>query len=683
MMKYFEMNEQRHRRDVWFDNVRDHIYGWVNPDGSSKIPQFDAPWREVIWVLPALYSGTQKYIDLANLMLGSFNSPAKITSSKLDESHGKQFAVFQSNCIATNFNAFGHLMSDTAKTVSEWHCNALFRNFDGSAQPDYKFHGANDNMPMMGTTGLILGGESLGNEQAVKHGYWNLQQVRRHLSRCAWMSEFNSSTYSPITLCNVARIATLAKNENIRQLALEIEHRIWAEILLHYHPSTKMQAGPHQRAYSIDSAGHNHSLQALLWLAFGAEKIGRDIMKSYFSPDGTEVVHFGGNYAQSIAEFTDMFDCELHMPEALAELIEKRSYPVHHKGRSEVISTFDSQSGTVYTTTYMEEDFSLGSSTIPLCGGEQTNQLYATYKYKPKVKTFRDASTMFYRYFIDNSLIGEQETSVDGNYHSDIFQPNQAWCYTMQKDNVGLLSLMPNLSHAPLTTDTLKLAIAFPAHYGSISRIISNNGNLTFGDELVEPEPISLEGGEVFINIIPLLPTNLPRRAALRFSKQHKYEVLELINYEGELREFSRSELAQVLNGMVMTIESKSKYSSLEAFHREKSACIVQDYLFVKHRFLQVFRDDVDFELVYTPEPFGIQTETIDGRPIERPMFESNQLNVNTLPFLTGKVERNFPFFPWNKLDCISFENSWLIGSRGLDGEKNYSNRSSGLKNSI
>lgn len=682
---YYYQEGQNNRREQWFSKVREQLHNYINPDGTGKIPQFSPPWREVVWILPALYTGDQKMIDLANKMVAGFNSAPTVKYDKLAEQHGKQFGIFQSNTLANLLNIHGEKMTSTARDVAEWHARATFRRFDGSAQPDYRFHGANDNMPMMATCGLILGGEAIGNQDAVEHGLWNLHQLRRHLSRCAWISEYNSSTYSPITLAGAARIASHTQSEEIRQLALDIEQRIWAELLLHYHPGTYMQAGPHCRAYSIDNVGHNHSLQALLWMAFGPEKIGRDLIKSYFDPDGTEVTHFQGNYFQSVAEFCDMFDCELHLPQELISLIQPLDGPVETRGRTEMMGTYDGFGATAFTQTYMEDAFSLGTSTLPLCGGEQTNQLYATYRRKATPKTFRDSSSLFYRYRMDNTPMGELEASVDGEFKNEAFQKNMGWVYAIQHKNVALMHCAPNSKDMPEEIGCMKLNVIFPAHYGKIRRSII--GNASARDEAIgessEPVPVSIETGEVLIHIQPLLPTNLPRTAALRFSRQNQYEVLELINYEGERRHFNVIEASRIFNGMVLTINNRSDYESLESFHEKMSDCRVLDELFARHRRIQFFREDVDFELLLTTNPFGVQSESINGRPIERPMFQTDRLDVKKLPFMTGKVDRNKPFYPWEKLDCASFEHSWMIGSRGLSPKRNYTERQEQLHNHV
>jgi hypothetical protein len=132
-----------------------------------------------------------------------------------------------------------------------------------------------------------------------------------------------------------------------------------------------------------------------------------------------------------------------------------------------------------------------------------------------------------------------------------------------------------------------------------------------------------------------------------------------------------------VLNGLVLTISPKRKHASLEAFHASLLHPVITDYFMEIRRFLLFQRQDVEFEVLLSTDPCGVQTEGIDGRQAERPVFYSNQMDVSTLPFVTGPVERNFPCFPWrDSLEAWPYEKSpWMIGSRGLPEEENYSRR--------
>jgi len=681
MTSYLDLEGQRKRRDLWFQTTREHVYEVLNPDGTPKMPQFDAPYREPLWMAPALYTGSQEHIDLINRVIARWHDTPRLPSTPgARETHGSDFGIFQSNMMTHLYHRFHDRITPEVEKVMRIHLEHATRTFFGSGQPDTKFQGVNDNMPMMATQGLIFAGEALGNKDAVRQGLWNLNQFRLLLSRAAWASEFNSSTYTSVTLSMAAQIATYASDPEIRELALTIEHRLWAEALLHFHPSTFRQAGPQSRAYAIDYAGHSHDLQLVLWMVFGPEISGRDMIRSYFKPDGIEVIHFEGCYFQSIAEFCHLVDTDYHVPADLAELAAKRNYPARLRGRTEANGAFDAGCVANRTETYMEEEFSLGTSNIPMWGGEQTPTLYATYKLKPVTKDFRDAASVFYKYATARHDTGSMVTSFDKGFQGEKFFYSQGWPVALQKDNTALLLTTPNLSNAPVETDTLKLDVIFPAHYGQITRSIMGGGPVVqgVGGESGEVIPVSVEAGEVFIHINPLIPTNLPRGAAVRFQpKKNHYEVLELVNYEGPKRKFSREELGMVLNGFVLSIEAKSKYQSLEEFHQLKSAALVIDYLFAGMRFVEFKRKDVWFNVLYTPSTGGVQTEAVDGRSVPRPMIESNQIDVTKLPFVTGPVEPNFPLFPWkDSLDvCWYPDQKWMIGSRGLPEERSYSKR--------
>ena len=395
-------------------------------------------------------------------------------------------------------------------------------------------------------------------------------------------------------------------------------------------------------------------------------------------------MHYLGNAMQNIAEFADFFDTEYHLPESLAELAVRKRYPAILRGRSESMSRYNGCAGAYHTETYMEETFTLGTVDTPLCSGDQTAQLYATYKRKPVVADFRDSAAVFYRYFVENVSLSRLEHSYDGRFQGEPFTRSHAWAYTMQKKNAALLLTIPNLQESPLLTDVLRLDVVFPAHYGEIRSSVIGDGKVLNGAQgnSMDVVPVSVETGEVYIHVYPLIPTSLPRRHAVRFETEDRYERLAFFNYEGRKFPFQRELLENVQNGFVFTIDDRSKWSSLEEFHRTHSDCLILDYTLAGRRFFRFKRFDVQFELCYTPAEFGVQTRAIDGRNAPEPVLESNQLDVSALPFMSGSVEPDIPFFPWgNSLEMHNYpQGSWLIGSRGLRDEVPYSRRNGDLK---
>ena len=127
-------------------------------------------------------------------------------------------------------------------------------------------------------------------------------------------------------------------------------------------------------------------------------------------------------------------------------------------------------------------------------------------------------------------------------------------------------------------------------------------------------------------------------------------------------------------NGFVFTIDAKSHWESLEAFHAFHSEARILDYTISNRRFVRFHRPGVQFEICYSPSPFGVQTCAVDGRTVERPVIESTRFDVTRLPFTTGEVAPDLPFFPWG--DSMKMHNypdqPWQIGSRGLPQEAPY-----------
>ena len=75
-MQYIDYGAVQARRELFFAEPRQALNSYVNPDGSGRIPQFEPPWREVLWILPALYRGGAENIALANRMAARFHSAA-------------------------------------------------------------------------------------------------------------------------------------------------------------------------------------------------------------------------------------------------------------------------------------------------------------------------------------------------------------------------------------------------------------------------------------------------------------------------------------------------------------------------------------------------------------------------------------------------------------------------------
>lgn len=646
------MNSWQERRELFYREVRRRAASVFSPDGTGLLPELNAPWREPFWLLPALLTGDEADRKLAaNILVTSWNAPPH-TVPGIAETSGREFGIFQSTTLAVLLKRYGDRLPAEAKAVAAAHAGFCARRKNGAAQCDYKFHGSNDNMPMMATAGLILGGEATGNEEAVRHGRWNLLEFRRQLYHTGWASEFNSSTYSPITLSSAARIAESSDSEELREIARGIEFRLWTELVLHFHPGTKLQAGPQSRCYAVDLAGHTHSLQALWWLLFGPEISGRDVLRSLWEPDGREILHFGGRVWSNAAEWCSIFDAEFHFPEELRPLMEKRPYPAWTCGCAEAMDQYGFRGGLFHTACYMEQEFSLGSVDSPMYGGEQTPPFLLTCR-TGNATDFRGAATVYPVFLTDDLPLAEPEGE-----NGEKFRPNRGWFYTLQHRNTLLLLGTPALPESELETDTLRLALVFSAYYDDRLEYCQENGAFT------------ILRGDAVIHLQPLLPGNGGRHWRWRNESCHR--LLEFLHYSGPVRRFTRAELATCLSGLLLTVTARPKRSSLAELHRTFQPARITDYFSQHHRFVTVQRGNLELEVVMSTDPVGVQRSLVNGRQVPQPRLESTLLDGNSLPFSSGPVPPREPFFPWEELEVAAYRNSWVIGSRGLPGESNY-----------
>ncbi len=691
----------RARRDAFYALAREAILEWVNPDGTPRGPHkvFAGtsagniyPNREPFRSVPCLYTGEQRHIDLANAMVARYchtppPMPFRPPTYAPDEDRSLQFGIFQSNNAAAILHKYEQLLTSDARRVLEYHTRLVFEHRPGSAQIDFSFHGANDNMPAMSTVGLVLGGEALGDEQAVAHGLWKLRRFRRMLSRNAWASEYNSGTYSGITLASMAKLAAESRHPEVCELALAIEERLWAEMLLHWHPGTLCQGGPASRSYTVDTANHMHNQQALLWVAFGPEATRRDLIKTCFEHDGIEVVHFDGYQPSNIVEYVEMLDTELHVPAWLGDLIRQRAYPARLQGAVEQMSTpkHAGGSGRCHTTTYMEKSFSLGTVDSAFCGGEQTNSLYATFRRKPAIESFKDAGVLFARYLVNDPPHGQPDAQLRFTddrkpAFGEAFVKSSGNLLTLQKDGTAMLLAQPHYRPEQIPyrlgqaegISSLKLSLLMPAHYGRSRQVMVGDARVEkFACRSAAVQPVSIDTGDVYIHIDPLIPTICERDCAIELVRENAYEAIHLVNYRGPARAFTPAELARMLNGCVVTLRARAEFADLAAFHAAMCKVRIHDY-WAHLRYVLFQREDVELEMVTSLEPMSAQTAAIDGRAPERPVIASSEIDTDRLPFFAEPVPRDEPFFPWRTLEVHPYGNAWGIGARGLPGESPY-----------
>ena len=200
-----------------------------------------------------------------------------------------------------------------------------------------------------------------------------LSVMKAQLERTDLALEFNSPTYSPISLWGVSEIARLSDHEPTRDLASWIERRLWREMLAFHHPGLGHNSGPHSRGYMVDSIGHASNWRVLC--SFLGIDSGPGVEKLIYTPQSGQVITGELAFRQSL--FCWLIRTEYRVPQDLLATFGGRSFPYEFEGSIEWPGKgYQRQDGTVvinvdgdYLTPggigrarcYQDEDFSISS----------------------------------------------------------------------------------------------------------------------------------------------------------------------------------------------------------------------------------------------------------------------------------------------------------------------------------
>lgn len=105
------------------------------------------------------------------------------------------------------------------------------------------------NITVLDILNTALGGELLGDAQIAQRGYAKLVTWLAYTNRHGHPLEYNSPTYTAVTLRALKQLAELVQHAPTRQLAQAMAARLALSVALHLHTGTGRWAGPHGRAY--------------------------------------------------------------------------------------------------------------------------------------------------------------------------------------------------------------------------------------------------------------------------------------------------------------------------------------------------------------------------------------------------------------------------------------------------
>lgn len=631
---------------------------------QTGIPQWDAEGqrqrRELIYKLHRrsvgpLYSDQGKWIAQSHKpgQREQFWSCLSLLSGDETREKGNALAIEAVNMHPKGGSAFEHMGAMLLLLKSEKYltpqARSTLREYVQRAVPAHgtiRFMGFNDNFPAMDTWVTVLGGELLDNASIRRKGREGLEALAELFERRGLLSEHTSPTYTPLTLICYADIVELSRDPDVARLAHKLEHRIWLDLATHFHAPTNVLAGPHSRAYSVDSAGHPHQVNMLLYQAFG-DRFWMTPPTHFYPPVEGQVVHHQGD-APFMQTSNALFAAFTTHPSAeIAKLMFDKPFPYRVVGTAEYGNAvepimirgedpngpftrsedvFEYAAGEVVTTTYLTEDYAMGSGTSQFHNGSQCDAFFVNYRRKAPAKSLKDIATIYCRYKTNDRRPGVPEGNPvhpEWGLSTDSLQ-DEGRVRVIQKEGTAL-AVYQAKGQILDQYRSLCLSIIVTTGYGKPKRILVGekdlNGQLPF--DSATPEIIWMEDELVYAAFRPLLLSNHGRKAAVRVEEQAGYLTISLYNYQGPPKRFSRKDLCATMNGFVAELGSRKEHGSFEAFRQKVLKGTVRDEVVSNQRRTRYTRDGVNLELSHSVYYGGLKYALIDRRPQAKPLLEA------------------------------------------------------------
>ncbi len=596
------------RREQALASARDFFRPMLNEDGTWNIPLTKESGRLNMQMLTAFLRGDKADVALANKLL---------RRSPIDWIGDKRFNIFQTSI------ACQHLADSRAQLEPEsivWCEQVLDEGCSplGMCGPDFQFWGYNDNMPAMAVKTLILTGEWLNKPELVAMGMWKLRGLAEQLSAFGLIAEYNSPNYTPDTIHNLMTLYRYTSNDEAKERIRNCVRRMWTDLAAHWHPQGRCPAGPFSRAYEHDFCNYLSSENCMLWVLFGQEVSGVSALETLKTRDGMDNMH-GNNPLEHTARmiwYATTDDSLLDDPTALLFLEKPDNFEL-------IATAMQGDAGALTplkkttATSFIRNDYSLGTAAFAFCGGEQTTSLYVTGsggEISPILGT---------KYLVDDESPGA--TCTD-DWHIESTGTREfnshGTAVTVQKQSTAMASYVPHRRLADKRVSDLRLAVIAPRAVDQFGGFVDAEGN-----ELVPDRAYACGNwfgarlGKALVAFYPLpdTPLDLPESKLVLRRNDH-YDYVEVINYKGAERIFSHEELYSLLNGVVFEVACASEWESPAAFIQSlKEKARLDSYFTSRVRYLRYTRsalpdrESCNLVMRYTTEVDGVAIRTIDG----------------------------------------------------------------------
>jgi len=160
-----------------------------------------------------------------------------------------------------------------------------------------------------------------------------LQLLEDQLARTDLTREFNSPTYSPLSLLAMAEIVNFVDHPPAAAAAARIERRVWQELLAFHHPLLGQVSGPYSRGKTADVVGHASGWKKVCCFVGIDQDV--SVPELVYPPQEGQVLHHRGSLAFQHCLTCWLVRPDYHVPADLYAAFRARTFPYTYEGTYE------------------------------------------------------------------------------------------------------------------------------------------------------------------------------------------------------------------------------------------------------------------------------------------------------------------------------------------------------------
>jgi len=336
------------------------------------------------------------------------------------------------------------------------------------------------NITTLDVVNTCLGGELLADALLAQRGYRKLAEWIAYTGQHGHPLEFNSPTYTSVTLRSLKQLVDLVKDEDTRIRAQAMSAKLALSVALHIHPATGRWAGPHGRAYQPTVVCETPPEIELVrnWIAEGI------------------------------------------VPDWIAEILDNPALPL------QVVETAE-RSLDLSLTTYQTASYALGTSTRAF--SNQANVCMAHFVRPDSVRP----GVFYTRFILDDKWFGDAYHATDRTKTRNL--PDEAEYWGVQDGNRAIGLYAPTDMRA---CHSAKASLIWTDRR-RVDGIWVGGQRVEDLPCSVQPgETIIIVSGDVYMAVRPLIVTPLGKEVPSELVERNGDLVLEIYAYRGPQKNF-------------------------------------------------------------------------------------------------------------------------------------------------